>query len=403
MNVKNIRQDFPILKRKVNGKRLVYLDSTATSQKPKQVIEAITDFYETYNANVHRGIHKLSEEATEHYESSRKKIAAFISARPDEIVFTRNATESINLVANSLDWKKGDEIVTTIMEHHSNIVPWLELKDQGMKVKFVDINDDGTLKMEQFGKLITKNTKLVAVTGCSNVLGTINPLAEISKIAHDNKSLLLIDAAQSAAHTKLDVAAINADFVAFSGHKMLAPTGIGALFAKKSLLEKMKPFMKGGDMIKEVTTESATWNDVPYKFEAGTPNVAGAIGFGAAIDYINRIGIDSIRQHEKELIGYALKLAEKEKKMTFYGTKHIEERAGILTFNFENIHGHDVATILDQEGIAIRSGHLCAQPLMSRLSINSACRASFYLYTTEEEIDILFDAFKNVRKVFRID
>lgn len=390
INLKKIRKEFLILKRKVNGKPLVYLDNAATTQKPANVIKAISNFYSYNNSNVHRGIHKLSEESTELYESSREKVKKFTSS--EEVVFTRNATEAINLVANSLDFKKGDEVVTTIMEHHSNLVPWIDNKD--IKVKFMDIDKEGRLDMTQLGRLLTKKTKLVAITGCSNVLGTINDLDKAAKIAHENGSLILADCAQLAAHKKVDLKEI--DFAAVSAHKMLGPTGIGALCSKKHILEGIKPFMKGGDMIKEVTKESATWNDVPYKFEAGTPNIAGAVGFKAAIEFLEKIGMEEIEKHETQLISYAMKKAES-LDVNYFGPK--SSRSGIFSFNLDNIHGHDVATILDSEGIAIRSGHLCAQPLLSRMGLSSVCRASFYLYNSEEEIDLMFDALKKARKV----
>lgn len=386
-------KDFPIFKRKVNGKRLVYLDSTATTQKPMQVIGAIKNFYENSNANVHRGIHRLSEEATEQYESSRNKIAGFINSKNNEVIFTRNATESINLVSNSLEFKKDDEIITTYTEHHSNLVPWQET---GAKLRFLEIDKVGNLIINE--KLFTKKTKLVAVTGCSNVIGTINDINKITKIAHENGAMVLVDGAQLVPHKKVDVKRLDIDFLAFSGHKMLGPTGIGVLYGKEKILERMKPFMKGGDMIKEVTRESATWNDLPYKFEAGTPNIAGAIGFGAAIDYLQNIGMETIENHEKEIIKYAMKRAEQEN-LKVYGK--VFPKAGILSFNIKDIHPHDVATILDQQGIAIRSGHLCAQPLMHHLGINSACRASFYIYNNEKDVDALFTGLKVVRQVFK--
>jgi len=404
MNMNKIRKDFPILKRKINGKPLVYLDNAATSQKPKVVIDALNNYYKKYNANVHRGIHKLSEEATQAYEETRKKVAKFINAKSEkEIIFTKNTTEAINLVMYSLGMqlKAGDEIISSVMEHHSNIVPWQFLQNFGIKLKFVDINEDGTLKLEDYEKLITENTKLITVAHVSNVLGTINPVKEISKIARKNNALFLVDAAQSVPHIKVDVQEINCDFMAFSSHKMLGPTGVGVLYGKRELLEQMKPFLYGGDMIREVSLYETKYNEVPWKFEAGTPNIADVIAFGAAIDYLEKIGMKNIEKHEKELTKYALKKLSKIKNLEIYGPKNLNQRIGVISFNLKNIHPHDVASILDQEGIAIRSGHLCAQPLMKRLNIQAAARASFYLYNTKQEIDKLAYALLKVKRVFR--
>ena len=381
MSTNKIRRDFPILKRRVNGKPLIYLDNAATSQKPEAVIGALTTYYKKYNANVHRGIHKLSEEATQAYEETRKKVAKFINAKSEkEIIFTKNTTEAINLVMYSfgMQLKAGDEVISSVMEHHSNIVPWQFLQNFGIKLKFVDINEDGTLKIEDYEKLITEKTKLIAVTHVSNVLGTINPIKEISRIAHKNNIMLLVDAAQSVPHMKVDVQEMDCDFMAFSAHKMLGPTGVGVLYAKRELLEGMKPFLYGGDMIREVTLNETKYNEVPWKFEAGTPNIADVIAFGAAIDYLEKIGMKNIEKHERELAKYALKKLSKIKNLEIYGHDNPNQRIGVISFNLKNIHPHDVASILDQEGIAIRSGHLCTQPLMKRLNIQAAARASFY-------------------------
>jgi cysteine desulfurase/selenocysteine lyase len=404
MNTNKIRRDFPILKRRVNGKPLIYLDNAATSQKPEAVIDALTTYYKKYNANVHRGIHKLSEEATQAYEETRKKISKFINAKSEkEIIFTKNTTEAINLVMYSfgMQLKPGDEVISSVMEHHSNIVPWQFLQNFGIKLKFVDINEDGTLKIEDYEKLITPHTKLIAVTHVSNVLGTINPIKEISRIAHKNNILLLVDAAQSVPHMEVDVQEIDCDFMAFSSHKMLGPTGVGVLYAKRELLERMKPFLYGGDMIREVSLYETKYNEVPWKFEAGTPNIADVIAFGAAIEYLEKIGMKNIEKHERELTKYALKKLSKIKNLEIYGPKNPNQRIGVISFNLKNIHPHDVASILDQEGIAIRSGHLCAQPLMKRLNIQAAARASFYLYNTKKDIDKLVQALLKVKKVFK--
>jgi cysteine desulfurase/selenocysteine lyase len=406
LDVERVREDFPILKRKVYGKQLVYLDNAATSQKPIQVINVISNYYKEYNANIHRAIHQLGEEATLAFENSREKIRKFINAKhSEEIIFTRGTTEAINLVSRS--WgdyriKKDDEILITIMEHHSNIIPWqLLAKRVGCKLSYVDITNDGLLKIDEFEKKVkSKKVKLVAITHASNVLGTINPIREIVKLAHEQNVLVLVDGAQSVPHMKVDVQSLDCDFLAFSAHKMLGPTGIGALYAKRNLLEEMEPFLGGGDMIKEVDLYNASWNDLPWKFEAGTSNIADVIGFGKAIDYLQSIGMDNVRLHEKELTRYALDVLSKIDGLKIYGTFNEELRAGVISFNLDNIHPHDVATILDREGVAIRSGHHCAQPLMKRLNVVATCRASFYIYNTKEEVDILVNAIKLVKRVF---
>ncbi len=404
LNVEKIRDDFPILKRKVNGKPLVYLDNAATSQKPKQVIEAIKHFYENYNANIHRGIHQLSEEATDAFEKAREKVAKFINAKPEQIIFTKNTTESINTVAYSYGLNKikaGDEILTTIMEHHSNFLPWqMVTKHTKSKLKIADITEDGILKTKQLEDLANKKTKLIAVTHVSNVLGTINPVKEIRKIAKENNSLFLVDGAQAAPHMPVDVKDIDCDFYAFSAHKMLGPTGVGVLYVKDP--ENLEPFLVGGGTIKDVFLDKeAVWHDSPWKFEGGTPDVSGVIGLGATIDYLNKIGMENIRRHEEELTEYALKQLLKLKNISIYGPLDHKVRGGVIAFNISKIHPHDVAAILDSEGIAVRPGHACCKPLMSKLDILAMCRASFYIYNTKEEADALVAGLEKVNKVFK--
>ncbi|HKW43736.1 MAG TPA: cysteine desulfurase [Thermoplasmata archaeon] len=406
MNVPRIKADFPILGRTVHDKRLVYLDSAATSQKPKQVIDATSDFYSRYNANVHRAIYELGEEATREYEGAREKVAAFIHAKsPNEVVFTKSTTESINLVAYGYGIKgkiqKGDEIVGSVMEHHSNHVPWHFVKDhKGAVLKYVDVNDDGTLKMEQYDDLLSKRTKIVTITLCSNVLGTINPVKEIAKRAHEVGAVCVVDAAQAAPHMPIDVQDLDADFLAFSGHKMLGPTGIGILFGKSDMLEATEPLLGGGEMIREVHLGRATWNDVPYKFEGGTPNIAGAIGLGAAVDYLTHIGMDSVRAHEMEATEYALEKFRHLDGVRTYGPSDVKKKAGVIAFTVENAHPHDIASILDVEGICIRSGHHCAQPLMERFELPATARASFYIYNDFDDADALIAGIRRVQEVF---
>jgi len=407
LDVEKIREDFPIFKRKVHGKPLIYFDNAATTQKPIQVINAIKEYYESYNANIHRAIHTLSEEATQKYEEAREKVRKFINARSDkEIIFVRNATEAINLVMyawglNNL--KESDEIISTVMEHHSNIVPWQFLRDKvGLKLKFIDVNSQGFLKLDELENILSKNTKLITVTHASNVLGTINPIKEIGKIVHDNGSLILVDGAQSVPHMPIDVKKLDCDFLVFSGHKMLGPMGIGVLYCKEEILENIQPFLYGGDMIKYVTLEKSVWNDLPLKFEAGTSNVEGAIGLGAAIDYLNKIGMEDIRKHEIELTKYAIDKLSNLPNLDIYGPKKAEERGGVIAFNVKNVHSHDVAQILDEDGIAIRSGHHCAMPLHQKLGIESSARISFYLYNMKEEIDNFIEALGKISKVLRL-
>jgi len=404
-DVDKIREDFPILNRKINGKALIYLDNAATSQKPKQVLDAMQKFYEKHNANIHRGVHTLSQESTQMYDDAHKNVGKFINAKHpiQEIIFVRNATEAMNLVAHSLDFNEGDEIISTVMEHHANIVPWQLLrKNKGVVLKFVDIKEDGILDLEDLKSKISKKTRLVTCTHASNVVGTINPIKEIGKIVHEKGALFFVDAAQSMPHVEVDVRKMGADFLAFSGHKMLGPTGSGVLYGKKELLDKMTPFLSGGDMIKEVKLEESTWNDLPWKFEAGTPNIASGIGLSAAVDYIKKIGMKNIRKHEIEITAYALKRFEELKDVEIYGPKDPKKRTGLIAFNMKGIHPHDIGGILDSEyGIAIRSGHHCAQPLTERLGQTSTARASFYIYNTKEEVDVLIDGLKKVQKIFR--
>ncbi|MBI4439245.1 cysteine desulfurase [Candidatus Woesearchaeota archaeon] len=400
MNTESIRKDFPILRRTINGKQLVYLDSAATSQKPRQVIDAIKSHYENSNANVHRGVHTLSQEATETYEAAHEKCAQFINAGFDEIIFTKNATESINLVAYSLSHslKKGDEILSTEMEHHSNLVPWQQIAlAKGAKIKFAKATEEG-LDLEDVKKKITKKTRIVAVTHASNVLGTINPVKEIGELAHSKGAVMLVDGAQSVPHMPVDVKEIGCDFMAFSAHKMLGPDGLGILFGKSELLKNMPPFLFGGDMIREVKLDTTRFNSLPWKFEAGTPNVAGAAGFSAAIDYLASVGMDNIREHEKQLTAYCMKRLGSETDVKIYGPR---KRTGLVSFNLGKIHAHDTAALLDQEGIEVRAGHHCAMPLAEKLGITASVRASFYLYNKKQEIDLLASALEKARSVFK--
>jgi len=406
LNVPAVKADFPILGRKIRDKRLVYLDSAATSQKPQQVIDATSDFYSRYNANVHRAIYELGEEATREFEGAREKVAAFIHANsPNEIVFTKSTTESLNLVAYGYGLKgkieKGDEIVGTVMEHHSNHVPWHFVKDhKGAVLKYVDVNDDGTLRMEQYDELLSKRTKIVTVTLCSNVLGTINPVKEIVKRAHEVGAICVVDAAQAVPHMRVDVQDLDADLFAFSGHKMLGPTGIGVLYGKADILEETEPLLGGGEMIREVHLGWAKWNDVPYKFEGGTPNIAGAIGLGVAVDYLTKLGMDAVRAHEIEMTQYALEKIGRLRGVRTFGPKDVKKRAGVVSFTIDNAHPHDIASILDADGICIRSGHHCAQPLMERYDLPATARASFYIYNDLDDVDALMAGIQKVQEVF---
>jgi len=402
MDAKEIRKLFPILQEKVNGKPLVYLDSAASSQKPVQVIEAINQYYRKINSNVHRGVHTLGTKATDAYEGSREKVRKFINASStEEIIFTRGTTTALNLVASSYaraNLKEGDEIVLTPMEHHSNLIPWQQAaKATGAALKYIPLQKDGTLSLDDVHSTITSNTKIVAITQVSNVLGTVNPIKEIAEIAHQHGAVIVVDGAQSTPHMKVDVQDLNCDFFAFSGHKMCGPTGIGVLYGKKEHLEKMEPIEFGGEMIDFVGLYDSTWKELPWKFEGGTPIIAGAVGLGAAIDFLEEIGLDEIEAHERELAQYALERLETIDGLEIYGPK---ERAGIVTFNLQGVHPHDVATVVDQEGIAIRAGHHCAQPLMNWLDVTATARASLYLYNTKEDIDSLADALAKAKEFF---
>ncbi len=405
-DVEKVRADFPILKRRVRGRRLVYLDNAATTQKPKVVIDALVDYYSRYNSNVHRSVHTLGEEATEAYEAARTKAARFVGANPKELVFLRGTTEATNLVRfawGAKNVKKGDVLVTTLMEHHSNIVPWqLLAKDKGATLKFVDLKPDGTLDMGSLENLLKEAPRLVAVTHCSNVLGTVNDVATICAKARRAGATTLVDGAQSVPHMPVDMAAVGADFYAYSGHKMLGPTGIGALVAKKRTLEEMEPFHGGGEMIKEVFLDHSTWNDVPYKFEAGTVNIADAIGLGAAVDYLARVGMNKVREHEVRLLDYALQTLPKVRGFKAYGPVETKQRGGVISFNIADVHPHDVATILDEEGIAIRSGHHCAQPLMRWLDVAATSRASFHVYNSYDDVDALKAGLEKVGATFKL-
>ena len=407
-DVERVRADFPILHRMINGKPMVYLDSAATSQKPRQVIETLDQYYNECNANVFRGVYRISEEATVLYENARKKIAHLINARdPSEIVFVRGTTEAINLVAETwgkTNVKLGDSIMLTEMEHHSNIVPWQKLaQEKTAQLKYVGVTDEGRLAREDFRQhLENGGVRLFAVTQESNVLGTINPVREMIREAHARDCRVLVDAAQSVPHMPVDVQDLDCDFLAFSGHKMCGPTGIGVLYGKKELLEKMEPYQTGGEMIKEVHLYVSTYKDSPYRFEAGTTDIAGAIGLGAAVDYLSRIGMRNIRSHERELTSYGLDHLGRINKMKIYGPSDASARGGVISFNYADIHAHDMASLLDEDGIAVRSGHHCAQPLMERYGLESTTRASFYLYNTEGEIDRLAESIGRAGRVFKI-
>lgn len=406
LDVDAIRRDFPILQQEVHGRPLVYLDNAASSQKPRVVIEALDEYYRSYNANVHRGIHTLSETASVAYEKARRKVAEFINAGSTrEVIWTRNATEAINVVAYSwarVNVGQGDEILLTEMEHHSNLIPWqLLAAEKGATLRFIPVTDDGRLDLDRLDDLLTERTKLVGVVHMSNVLGTINPIAEIGRRAHAVGAKILVDGAQSVPHLPVDVQALDCDFLAFSGHKMCGPTGIGVLYGKRELLEEMPPFLGGGDMIKEVYLESATYNDLPWKFEAGTPSIAQVIGLGYAVDYLSDIGMEAIHQHEQEIARYVLAALSSVDGLRVYGPP-AGMRGGVTTFNIPGIHPHDIATILDSEGIAIRAGHHCAQPLMRRYDVPATARASFYLYNTEEEVGILIRGLEKAKQIFGI-
>jgi len=405
LDVARIREDFPILSREVYGRPLVYFDNAATSQKPRQVIEALVRYYEHYNANIHRAIHCLGEEATNAYEEARAKVAAFINApSPECIVFTRNTTEAINLVAYT--WGRANvaadsEVLLTQLEHHSNIIPWQRLAaEKGASVRYIGITDSQTLELNGLENLMDARTRLLAVTHVSNAVGTINPVEKLIEEAHRNGATVLVDGAQSAPHMAVDVQAMGCDFFAFSSHKMLGPTGVGVLYGRRELLEGMEPFLAGGEMIRRVTLEEATWNDIPWKFEAGTPNIADVIAFGAAIDYLDGLGMENVRAHETEITEYALSRLRELEGLIIYGPPDAADRGGVVSVNYADLHPHDIGTILDRHGVAVRAGHHCAQPLMRSLGVAGTARASFYVYNTLEEVDVLVDALSKARSFF---
>lgn len=405
MNLYEIRKLFPILDQKVNGEPLVYLDSAATSQKPAIVIETIEKYYREYNSNVHRGVHTLGTKATDAYEGAREKVRKFINASStEEIIFTKGTTASLNIVARSFglaNLQQGDEIAITYMEHHSNIIPWQQVaKQTGAVLKYIPLQEDGTISLDDVRATVTDATKIVSVMQVSNVLGTINPIKDIARIAHAHGAIMVVDGAQSTPHMKVDVQDLDCDFFAFSGHKMVGPTGIGVLYGKKELLENMEPVEFGGEMIDFVGLYESTWKELPWKFEGGTPIIAGAIGLGAAIDFLEEVGLDYIEQHEHKLAAYAIEKMSTIEGITIYGPKDAGKRAGVITFNIDDVHPHDVATVLDADGIAVRAGHHCAQPLMKWLNVSATARASFYLYNTEEDIDKLVSSLVKTKEYF---
>ncbi len=398
-----LKAEFPILNQEINGHPLVYLDNAATAQKPRSVIEAVKRYYEWDNANVHRGVHTLGSRATDAYEGAREKVARFLNAASTrEIVFTRGTTTGLNMVAHGYArqvLKPGDEIVITPMEHHSNLIPWQQAaKATGATLKYIPLQPDGTVSLADVESIVTENTKVVSITYVSNVLGTVNPIAKIAEIVHRKGAILVVDGAQSTPHLKVDVRALDVDFYAFSGHKMCGPTGIGALYGKAQLFERMEPMEFGGEMIDFVDLYESSWKDLPWKFEGGTPIIAGAVGLGAAIDFLESIGLEEIDRHEKKIAKYAMERLSAIEGITIYGPK--EERAGLVTFNLGDVHPHDVATVLDTEGIAIRAGHHCCQPLMRWLNVSATARASFYLYNTEQDVDRLADALVKTKEFF---
>lgn len=405
LDITKIRSDFPILSRLVNGVPLVYLDNAATSHKPASVIKSLVDYYENYNSNVHRGVHTLSMEATDSVENARGKIARFINAKePESVIWTRNTTESINIVAKS--WasqhlKPGDEIVTTRMEHHSNLVPWQQIaRETGAKIRFLEMTEDGSLDLSKIDSVIGTKTKLLTMVHMSNSLGTINPVKELCAKARSVGATVLIDGAQSVPHMPVDVQDLDCDFLAFSGHKMLGPTGIGVLYAKQNLQTQMEPFFTGGEMVLEVSYEKATWNDFPMRFEAGTPNIADAIGLGAAVDYLENLGMTQVRNHELDITRYALNAFKDIEELEVFGPLDHTVRGGVISFHSSDVHAHDFGTVLDQRGIAIRTGHHCTMPLMRTLDVAATARASFYIYNTEEEVDLLVNAVKEALRYF---
>ena len=406
IDLAHLRSDFPILEREMNGNPLIYLDSAATSQKPTQVIDAISDFYRTSNSNVHRGAYSLSNEATERYEDARSKVAQFINADSREVVFNRGATSGINQVAygwglNNL--QSGDRILLTLMEHHANIVPWQIIsRHTGAELVYVPYTDDYLLDLDAFHELLDDRVKVVGVTAMSNVLGTINPIRQIADAAHDAGAIVVVDAAQAAPHLSIDVADLDVDFLAFSGHKMLGPTGIGVLYGKMKQLEAMEPAEGGGEMISDVELHSSTWAEVPHKFEAGTPPIAEAIGLGAAIDYLDKLGMDTVRAHEVDLAGYAIKALTEVEGVTIHGPTDVDQRGAALAFSLAGVHAHDTATVLDQAGIAIRAGHHCARPLARSLNVTATARASFYIYNDRSDVDALITGLARVKAIFDV-
>jgi cysteine desulfurase/selenocysteine lyase len=404
-DVAAIRRDFPTLSQEINGKPLVYLDSAATSQKPQAVLDVLDAYYLRDNANVHRGIHELSRRATVAYEDARAKVAAWIGASdPAEIVWTRGTTEAINLVAHAwgLDHvEEGDEILLTVMEHHSNLVPWqLLARRTGAKLRFIELDPEGRLVLDDLDSLLSPRTRMVALAHVSNALGTINPVRSIAEAARAAGARVLVDGAQGAVHTRVNVQELGVDFYAFSGHKMCGPTGIGALWARREVLEAMAPYQGGGEMIHTVERDQSTWAEVPHKFEAGTPNIAGAVGMGAAVDYLSTIGMDAITSHERRLTGYALERLGGVEGLQLYGPGSLDERSAVVSFTLGDAHPHDISTILDSEGIAVRAGHHCAQLVMRHFGVSATARASFYLYNTEEEVDRLVDGLRSVAAIF---
>lgn len=404
LDVEALRHDFPILSRKMHGRRMVYLDNAATSQKPFQVLERVTHYYRQTNANIHRGIHRLAEEATALYEGTRERVAQYIHAPdPRSVVFTTGTTGAINLLAHSWgrDLKPGDEVLLTEMEHHSNLVPWFLLaRDRDVRIRHIPVTEDGRLDLSALPSLLTERTKIVSFTHVSNVLGTINPVAEIAQAAHAVGARVVVDGAQSAPHLPIDVSALGCDAFAFSAHKMLGPTGLGILYVKPEILEVMEPYQGGGEMIREVRMDGATWSDIPHRFEAGTPNIAAVVAFGPALDYLERLGFDAMRRHGDEVVGYALKRLRELGGLRILGPLQAEEKCGAVAFADENVHPHDLSTVLDQMGVAIRAGHHCAQPLHRRYGLPATARASFYIYNDLDDVDALIEAIQEARKYF---
>ena len=404
LDVEAVRADFPILQREINGHPLIYFDNAATTQKPQVVIDALSDYYRSTNANIHRGLHTLAEEATAAYEGVRDKVASLINApESSSVIFTRNTTESLNLLAYS--WgarlQPGDEIVLTMMEHHSNLVPWQLLAQRsGARLVFLDVDDEGELNLAQAKERIGPRTKVVSVTHMSNVLGTINPVAELAQLAHEVGAVIIVDGAQSVPHMLVDVQALGIDFLAFSSHKMLGPTGVGVLYGRRELLEEMDPFLGGGEMISVVTPETSTWATLPHKFEAGTPNIADVIAFGTALDYLQTLGLDAMRAHEVVLTAYAMERMQRLEGLTIYGPPVAERRGGVVSFNYLDIHAHDISTIVDGRGVALRAGHHCAQPLMRVLGVPATARVSFYAYNRPGEVDIFIEALQKAASLF---